>query len=178
VKYIASLPGLKPNPIIYQLDPWLFQDAATADRFTLYYTGITRLAKDILSAVVDRVNTMEPAYLFTLRSLKQLARSARDAIARRDTALLGQVLALSWEANKLIHESTTNDEVEALLGAVRGSYSAMKLLGAGGGGYILFLSDAAGTAVALREQLKSIRNDRARVVGMNVNLEGLRVTVS
>jgi galactokinase/mevalonate kinase-like predicted kinase len=178
VKYVTSLAGLKPNPIIYQLDPFLFQEPGSASRFTLYYTGITRLAKNILQEVVDRVNTMEPAYLFTLRSLKQLARGARQAIARRDTPALGRIMNLSWEANKLIHRSTTNDEVEALLGSVSGRYAAMKLLGAGGGGYILFLSDTAEAADALRESLASINDDRARLVGMSANLQGLQVTVS
>jgi galactokinase/mevalonate kinase-like predicted kinase len=178
VKYIASGAGLKPDPIVYQLDPFIFEDATSSSLFTLYYTGITRLAKNILQEVVARVNSMEPAYLFTLRYLKRLARYARDAISRHDMCGLSDVLSASWEANKLLHSSTTNDDVEGLLRKCSGLYSGMKLLGAGGGGYVLFLSKNAETASRLRECLGSIEHDRARLVSMKINKNGLRVSVS
>jgi galactokinase/mevalonate kinase-like predicted kinase len=178
VKYITSTPSLKPRPIIYQLDPHVFEDPELSSRFTLYYTGITRLAKNILQDVVDRVNSMEPAYLFTMRYLKRLARNARDAISYGDLSALGRVIGARWEANKLVHHSTTNDEVESLLNRLRGLHSGLKLLGAGGGGYLLLLSDSPETASRLRDRLESIDHDRARFVDLSINVDGLRVTVS
>ena len=178
VKYIVSRPGLRPDPVIYQLDPFLFQDPMRSAVFTLFYTGITRLAKNILQQVVDRVNGMEPAYLFTLRDLKRLARRAREAVSLRDGADLALVLKASWEANKRIHESTTNDEVEALVSRVEGLFSGMKLLGAGGGGFAVFMSDTVEQATRLRSVLSTLENDRARMVRMSLNTEGLQVSVS
>jgi galactokinase/mevalonate kinase-like predicted kinase len=178
VKYIESRPGLRPDPVVYQLDPFLFQDPRSAQLFTLYYTGATRLAKSILQDVVDRVNGMDPSYLYTLRSLKTIARAAREAISLRDLYGLGRALDASWQANKRIHPSTTNDEVEALLRGVRDGYAGMKLLGAGGGGFVLFLSDTVQQAEGLRTALARSENDRARVVGMSLNASGLEVTVS
>jgi hypothetical protein len=173
-----SAPGLKPQPIRYGLDPILFTDPGPSSRFTLYCTGITRLGKNILKDVVDRVNSMQPAYLFTLRFLKRIARSAREAIARHDLATLGETLNASWRANKLIHSSTTNDEVEALIDSMRGLFAGMKLLGAGGGGFVLFLSDSHDAACRLRDRLAAIDHERARVVDIKVNLDGLVVTTS
>ncbi|MGA2478417.1 MAG: L-fucokinase [Spirochaetia bacterium] len=178
VKYIVSRPGIRPDPVIYQLDPFLFQDPSQSALFTLFYTGITRLAKNILQEVVDHVNTMEPAYLFTLRALKMLARRAREAVSLRDGADLALVLKASWEANKRMHESTTNDEVEALLAQVAGLYSGMKLLGAGGGGFAVFMSDTREQADRLRAALARLENDRARMVSMSLNTAGLQVSVS
>jgi galactokinase/mevalonate kinase-like predicted kinase len=178
VKYIVSRPGIKPDPVIYQLDPFLFQDSAMSSLFTLYYTGITRLAKNILQEVVDRVNSADPAYLFTLRALKKLAQRAREAVSLRDAGGLARVLKASWEANKLMHESTTNDEVEALLGRVEGLYAGMKLLGAGGGGFAVFMSESAKQADRLRAALARLENDRARMVAMSLNAHGLQVSVS
>jgi galactokinase/mevalonate kinase-like predicted kinase len=178
VKYIQTRPGLRPDPVVFQLDPFLFQDPHTSSCFTLYYTGATRLAKNILQEVVGRSNSMDPAYLFTLRSLKGIARRARETIALRDRAGLAKVLTASWEANKRIHESTTNREVESLLSSVRDLYSGMKLLGAGGGGFVLFLSETPGDAEALQERLAGRDDERARVVGMGLNTSGLEVTVS
>jgi galactokinase/mevalonate kinase-like predicted kinase len=178
VKYIVSRPGLKPDPVIYQLDPFLFQNSTRSAVFTLFYTGITRLAKNILQEVVDRANGMEPSYLFTLRNLKRLARRAREAISLRDGADLALVLKESWETNKRIHESTTNDEVEALVSRVEGLFAGMKLLGAGGGGFALFISDTAEQATKLRTMLSILENDRARMVQMSLNTAGLQVSVS
>ena len=178
VKYISAMPGLRPNPMVYQLDPHVFLASESNALFSLYYTGITRLAKNILQEVVDRVNSMEPAYLFSLRYLKQLARSMREAVSQRDLAALGRLLSASWEENKLIHPSTSNEEVQRLLRNVHGLYSGMKLLGAGGGGFALFLSDSIEQANRLRDRLSAIEDERARLVDMKLNERGLQITVS
>jgi galactokinase/mevalonate kinase-like predicted kinase len=55
----------------------------------------------------------------------------------------------------------------------------MKLLGAGGGGYALFLSDSSRRAEELRRLLRErYENDRARIVDMSLNQAGLKVSVS
>jgi galactokinase/mevalonate kinase-like predicted kinase len=179
VKCVESRPGLRPHPVVHQLDPFLFQDRESLARFTLFYTGITRLAKSILADVVDRVNAADKAYLFTLRHLAQLALDAKDAIERRDGDALGEVIALSWAANRRIHASTTNEEVEELLAAALPHVAGVKLLGAGGGGYALFLSPDVRQAEALRALLCArFENERARLVDFSPSTRGLEVSVS
>jgi galactokinase/mevalonate kinase-like predicted kinase len=179
VKYIETQPGLKPRPLIYQLDPFLFEDPQASTCFTLFYTGMTRLAKNILQEVVDRVNEMEPAYLFTVRGLKALAQEAREAISLRSIPQLADVLNRSWRSNQRIHPSTTNDDIEALLADLKGLYIGMKLLGAGGGGYALFLSESPAQASRLRRRLKEKHEkDRSRLVDISLNRVGLLVSVS
>jgi galactokinase/mevalonate kinase-like predicted kinase len=179
VKFIETQPGMKPRPLIYQIDPFLFEDPQASACLTLFYTGITRLAKNILQEVVEGVNGMEPAYLFTVRGLKALSREAREAISLRDLPRLAEVLDLSWRSNQLIHPSTTNEEIEAMLEDLRGLYLGMKLLGAGGGGFALFVSASPAQAANLRERLREKHeNDRARIVDMSLNRQGLRVSVS
>ena len=182
VKFIESRPGLRPDPHVYQLDPFLFEDPASLSQMTLFYTGATRLAKNILQEVVDGFNGMTPAYLFTVRRIGALAHEARRAIATRDLDTLAAVIGESWRENKLIHHSTTNDEIEALLEEVRPYYQAVKLLGAGGGGYALFISARSGDAARLCAQLiqyaENTSNKRARLVDFCLNKEGLQVTAS
>jgi galactokinase/mevalonate kinase-like predicted kinase len=106
--------------------------------------------------------------------MKELAMDAREAIELRDLGRLADVLDASWEANKLVHPSTTNDEVEALLEGVSGLYEGAKLLGAGGGGYVLFLSKNPGQAEKLRERLRNrFANGQAGIVEMSLNPVGL-----
>jgi galactokinase/mevalonate kinase-like predicted kinase len=179
VKYIETKPGYKPNFLIHQLDPYLFSATGTINHFTLFYTGITRLAKNILQEVVDQANGNTPAYMFTLRRLKQLARDAKEAILRRNIHMLAEVVSQSWRENKLIHYSTSNAEIEELLTETNDSYSGAKLLGAGGGGYSLFISETVDRAERLRNTLKEkYENDKARIVDVSLNTEGLQVTVS
>jgi galactokinase/mevalonate kinase-like predicted kinase len=55
----------------------------------------------------------------------------------------------------------------------------MKLLGAGGGGFALFLSPDRGAVDALRGILtREFEDDRARIVDFSLNKRGLQVTVS
>jgi galactokinase/mevalonate kinase-like predicted kinase len=179
VKCVESRPGVRPRPVIHQLDPFLFQDRDSLSCFTLFYTGITRLARNILAEVVDQVNGCSKAYLFTLRHMAQLALDAKDAIERRDRDALGDVLALSWAANQRVHPSTTNDEVEEILAATRAHVRGVKLLGAGGGGYALFLSPDLREAEAVRDVLRRrFENERARLVDFSLSSVGLEVSVS
>jgi galactokinase/mevalonate kinase-like predicted kinase len=179
VKYVETRPGLKPNPLIYPIDPTLFEDRRTAPCFTLFYTGQTRLAKNILVDVVDRVNARSTAYLFTLRHMKELATRARDAIALRSIPAVAEVLSQSWSANKRIHASTSNPDMEHLLERTRPYCLGAKLLGAGGGGYALFLSATLEDADRLRQRLAvEFENERARLVDFRISIGGLEVSVS
>jgi galactokinase/mevalonate kinase-like predicted kinase len=179
LKLVESRPALKPRPLVRQLDPWIFEAPECAQRMTLFYTGVTRLAKNILKDVVDRVNGMDRAYLFTHARLAALAREASDAISLRDLDRLGRIVGESFRENKLVHESTTNAEIEAMVAATRPFCSGMKLLGAGGGGFAFFVSPEAEAARRLRALLASrFEDERARLVDLSLNKIGLEVTVS
>jgi galactokinase/mevalonate kinase-like predicted kinase len=179
VKCVESRPGLRPHPRVHQLDPFLFEDPASLACCTLFYTGITRLAKNILAEVVDQVNGSSKAYLFTLRHMAQLAVDAKSAIERRDLGSLADVVSLSWEAHKRVHPSPTNEEVERLLQATRPHFRGAKLLGAGGGGYALFLSPDRRDADVVRDVLRREFEDRrARLVDFSLSGCGLEVSVS
>ena len=179
VKCIQSRPGYRPHPVIHQLDPFLFQDRESLACYSLFYTGLTRLAKNILTDVVDEVNGGSKAYLFTLQHMAQLALDAKDAIERRDRRAIARILALSWEANKRVHPSTTNPEVEEIFSAAREYCDGAKLLGAGGGGYALFASPDRRRAEALRDLLRRRFEDaRARLVDLSLSTRGLEVSAS
>jgi galactokinase/mevalonate kinase-like predicted kinase len=179
IKYIESRPAMKPRPVVHQLDPWIFEAGECTERMTLFYTGVTRLAKRILKEVVDRVNGLERSYLFTHNRIAELAREGRDAVSRRDVGQLSHVISESFRENKLIHGSTTNNEIDAVIDATASSFNGMKLLGAGGGGFALFISPDAARARSLRSLLSErFENERARLVDFSLNKKGLEVTVS
>ncbi|MEI6386645.1 MAG: hypothetical protein WCQ50_08415 [Spirochaetota bacterium] len=146
---------------------------------TLFYSGITRLAKGLLQDVVRRVNGMERAYLFTHGRIGELAQDAREAIGFRDLDTLGRVIGETFRENKLIHESTTNADMERMIEETASCRIGVKLLGAGGGGFALFVSKDLELAGLLRRMLReSYEDDRARLVDFSLNKKGLEVTVS
>jgi galactokinase/mevalonate kinase-like predicted kinase len=58
-------------------------------------------------------------------------------------------------------------------------YTGMKLLGAGGGGFALFISETPKQADELKAILaRDFEDDRARLVDFSLNKRGLAVTVS
>ncbi|MFC1585453.1 L-fucokinase [Fibrobacterota bacterium] len=179
LKFIENKPGLKPEPLIRQLDSYLFQFGKSRACMTLFYTGIQREAKNIVEEVADEVNRMSPASLFTLKHIKQLALDTREAVELRDYEALSQCVNQSWEANKLMHSGATSKQVEALLEETRSCYTSVKLLGAGGGGFALFFSRDPGQAEKLKALLRrKFENDKARIVDFQLNQQGLKVSVS
>jgi galactokinase/mevalonate kinase-like predicted kinase len=146
---------------------------------TLFYSGITRLAKGLLQDVVKRANGMERAFLFTLGRIGELAEDAREAISLRDLDGLGWIIGESFRENKFIHECTTNADMERMIAATAPYRIGVKLLGAGGGGFALFVSQDIEGAQSLRRMLKEkYEDDRARLVEFGLNKKGLEVTVS
>ncbi len=179
IKYIESKPGYNPNFLIHKLDPYILIGKDTLECFTLFYTGITRLAKNILQDVVRQANENTPAYIFTLKYIKQLAVNAKDAISLRNMGMLAEVISQSWKANKYIHFSASNEEIERILYETRSYYTGVKLLGAGGGGYALFISKDVEQSKVLRKTLsKRFSNNKARLIDFSLNIEGLKVSVS
>lgn len=177
VKFTESRPGDKLNFDVEHLDEFLFRSPA-ADCLTLYYTGMTRLAKNILEEVVARVKSGDPLYLALHDWLKNLAERMRSALSRRNLGQFAILLDQSWEANKRIHSSVTNGDVEALLAEAKPHFLSAKLLGAGGGGYCLFVSQDSQQADRLRQALAAHQHDSARLVDFALNSAGLEVSVS
>jgi galactokinase/mevalonate kinase-like predicted kinase len=97
----------------------------------------------------------------------------------RDVDGLGRVIEESFRENKFIHESTTNGDMERMIAATAPYRIGVKLLGAGGGGFALFVSQDIEAAQSLRRILKEkYEDDRARLVEFGLNKKGLEVTVS
>jgi galactokinase/mevalonate kinase-like predicted kinase len=182
VKYIESQPCDESKFVvdldINHLDPFLFLNNESQKCFTLYYTGITRLAKSILKNVVSRVVNEEKEYLDIHDNIKHLAERARSAISKRNITDLGNTIKESWDANKNIHDSTSNEYIDNLLKKLKPYYIGAKLLGAGGGGYCLFVSESPEQAQKLRKKINELSKGTSRIVEWSLNTEGLRVSLS
>lgn len=179
VKIVSAQPGLVPDPQIHYLPSDLLDPLVNGGQTLLYYTGITRLAKNILEQVVGRYLDRNRSSMATLKQIYQVARQTAEAISRKDIAAFGALVNTAWELNKELDPNSTNDEVEALLQRIKPYCFGAKLLGAGGGGFLLMVCKSAEAARTIRTELeKNPSNERARFFDYNVNPKGLTVTVS
>ena len=130
--------------------------AAFAERFVLYYTGIRRIAKDLLAQVVGRYLAREVQTVQVLHSIKTLAVEMAHAMRESDWDYLGSLLDRHWLLNQILDPHTTNAPINALLEQVRPYISGAKLAGAGGGGFLMLLAKSPDDAQDLRRFLASL----------------------
>lgn len=179
IKLIETAPGLAQQPTLSWLPDHLFGHEFANHRILLYYTGVTRLAKNILAEIVRGIFLNSPAHLGLIKEIGDNAKFAAAAIQQCDYDQLGAAIRNSWRLNQRLDAGTNPPQVAAILDAVQDYLSAAKLLGAGGGGYLLMLAKDEEAAARIRQKLTSEPpNPRARFVSVGLSDTGLQLTRS
>ncbi len=177
-KIISTRPGLIPDPTIHYLPTDVIDPKINGGCTLLYYTGITRLAKDILEQVVGRYLHRDRRTGNTLRRIHELPTGMADAISRKDLAEFGRLTDTAWRLNQELDPNSTNAEVESVMARIRPFVHGAKLVGAGGGGFMYMVCRSSEQAQRLRAELESgPPNPRARFFDFSIDAEGLVVTV-
>jgi hypothetical protein len=123
---------------------------AELERLTLlFYTGIWRVARDLLQQVVGSYPGRETACVQVLHSSKTLAMEFSYAIREGD-----------WELNQPLDANATNALINLLLQAVRPFTRGVKLAGAGGGGFLILLAPSDKV-----QELRQFLSEKARNAG-------------
>lgn len=112
------------------------------DNLLLFFTGFERRAGHILSDQKVRSEQGDAAMLQNLHEVKELGFRSRDALLSGDTAGFGALLHEQWEQKKRRSNGMTNPQIDEWyeLGLRNGALGG-KLVGAGGGGFLLFYSE-------------------------------------
>jgi galactokinase/mevalonate kinase-like predicted kinase len=102
-----------------------------------------------------------------------------EAMSGKDTRRFGELIDVAWNLNKRIDPDSTTDVIEGILARIKPHIYGAKLLGAGGGGFLLMVCRTQEDAAAVRRLLNDAPpNDRARFFDFDISAEGLAVTVS
>jgi len=173
-KLVASGPGLHQR-LRVQPVPWTKEREAEFEQLTvLFYTGVRRVARDLLQQVVGSYLARETASVQVLHSIKTLALEMSYAMQEGEWDHLGELLNRHWELNKILDPNTTNAPIEALLDSLRPFTRGIKLAGAGGGGFLILLARSE-KVDHLREFLqKRTRACGGAVYDWRIAREGLR----
>jgi D-glycero-alpha-D-manno-heptose-7-phosphate kinase len=145
-QYIAAYGGLQliqfmPNGQVY-VDPVICRPETLQElnrRLMLFFIGGARNARDVLGK--QRMNTDEK--MPALRRLRDLAFELKDILTLgRDLNAFGHGLHQAWEAKKCLEKSIHNSAIDEYYAkALEAGALGGKLLGAGGGGFLLFFCE-------------------------------------
>lgn len=137
--------------------------SSICDRFSLLFTGRTRSANDLLTTQNARTEVNRES----LDSMVAQAEAARRAVLESDVDSLSDLLREGWRAKRGLAEGISMPEIDSLFSILAEcGAGGGKLLGAGGGGFILFEGGAEVTE-AMREAIPG-----ARIIPLEVDAIG------
>jgi D-glycero-alpha-D-manno-heptose-7-phosphate kinase len=111
-------------------------------RLLLCYSGGTRISAGIIEDQVNRYIQKEKVSIEALDKTKALAIAMKNALLLGKIKEFGELMNEAWEAKKCFSSRITNAKIDEMYGIARKSGAlGGKLLGAGGGGFLLLLCE-------------------------------------
>jgi D-glycero-alpha-D-manno-heptose-7-phosphate kinase len=103
----------------------------------MFYLGTQRKASDILSE--QKKNTSEEDKTNTLKKMVELVYELQSSLENGHMNEMGKILHENWMLKQQLASAITNPEInECYETALKNGATGGKLLGAGGGGFMLF----------------------------------------
>ena len=141
------------------------------DNLVLFFTGFTRSASGILRDQQVRSSSNDRAILDNLSFIKQLGYESKEAIGSGDLHEFARLMNVHWEHKKRRSPGMSNDAIDEYYRlAMKSGALGGKLIGAGGGGFLLLYTEQktglrrAMTEAGLREVRVRFDFDGTRVV--------------
>jgi D-glycero-alpha-D-manno-heptose-7-phosphate kinase len=109
---------------------------ALQSHLMLVFTGISRTANEVAETVVTNMKNKAS----DMRTMQQMVDQAIDIVssAKTDLVEFGKLLRQAWQLKRALSDRVTNATVDDLIdSAMRAGAIGGKLLGAGGGGFML-----------------------------------------
>lgn len=179
VKLLQTTDGFGQVPLVRWLPTDVYTQPECRACHLLYYTGITRTAKQILAEIVRRMFLNSRDQLLLLRQMKMHAMEMYDAIQRQDFVQMGRLVRTTWQQNQLLDSGTNPEAVRRLTDLIDDLCLGYKLPGAGGGGYLYMVAKDPEAAARIRQILTEHRpNANARFVEMSLSSMGLQISRS
>lgn len=133
------------------------------ENLMLFYTGLTHSAGEILKEQNANV-VSEDAKFQNLVRMTELAYDMRAALVQGDLDTFGDILNQNWLLKKELASSISNHTVDHYYNlAIESGARGGKLLGAGGGGFLLFYCD--------KKHQKRVRSVLSDLVELPFSLE-------
>ena len=144
-------------------------------RLMMFYTNIQRDANDILAEQSHKAQTGEKVAVRAMHRIKEIGAMVKEAIERGDIDGFGKLLHDHWQEKKAISSKMSSSNVDGWYekalhhGALGG-----KLMGAGGGGFLLFCCKNG----KRRELRSAMEKEGLRYMDFQFDWEGSKVLVN
>src|SRR5207244_1939291 len=140
------------------------------DNLLLFFTGFSRSAASILQDQKTRSQQVEGEMLANLHYVKELGIRSQHALEAGNCLLFGELMHEHWEHKKRRSRQMSNPQIDEWyeLGRRHGAVGG-KLVGAGGGGFLLFYTE---NRKSLREAMAQAGLEEVR---FRFDFEGTKV---
>jgi D-glycero-alpha-D-manno-heptose-7-phosphate kinase len=143
------------------------------DNLLLFFTGISRSASSILKDQVDKSKANDSKMVENLHFTKDLGLRSKAALVNGDTKKFGELMHEHWEHKKARSSGMTSDFIDvAYAQAIQTGAVGGKLVGAGGGGFLMFYAD---DKERLRRKMSELGLEEVR---FQFDFEGTKVILS
>jgi D-glycero-alpha-D-manno-heptose-7-phosphate kinase len=147
-QYIASFGGLshftfEPDGTVKAARLEVSSDTLCQleENLLMFFTGYSRSSETILKDQKKRTETEDDEMIRNLHHTKQLGYATKDALERGDVDAYGEIMHEHWQHKRARSRGMSNQCIDHWYdtGRANGAIGG-KLIGAGGGGFLLFLA--------------------------------------
>jgi D-glycero-alpha-D-manno-heptose-7-phosphate kinase len=176
-QYIAAFGGLtcfrfNPNGYVDATPLKISQDALynLEDNLLLFFTGYSRSAATTLKEQDSKTKTNDRDMVNNLHFVKELGRESKEALESGNLGKFAELMNVHWEHKKKRSQKMSNDQIdEWYYLALKNGALGGKLIGAGGGGFLMFYTE---DRVRLRQAMHAAGLEEVR---FRFDFEGTRV---
>jgi len=143
------------------------------DNLLLFFTGFSRSASGILQDQHTKSQKNDKEMLDNLHYVKDLGYKSKDALESGNALLFGELMHEHWENKKRRSGGMSNSQIDEWYElALKNGAIGGKLVGAGGGGFLMFMAND-------RNKLrKTMKNAGLEEVRFRFDFEGTKVISS
>jgi D-glycero-alpha-D-manno-heptose-7-phosphate kinase len=140
------------------------------DNLLLFFTGYTRSASKILKEQDDKTRRMDKAMVENLDFVKELGVQSKDALEAGELRDFARFMDVHWQRKKERSGGMSNPTINAWYDyAMQNGALGGKLIGAGGGGFLMFYTEE---VTKLR---RAMRQQGLREVRFRFDFEGTKL---
>ncbi len=148
-QYISAFGGITcfrflPND---QVEAWPLKISTETlynleDNLLLFFTGYSRTASDMLKEQDVKSRDADGEMIANLHFVKEIGRKSREALEAGDLARYAELMNVHWESKKRRSAGMSNDRIDEWYALARENGAlGGKVIGAGGGGFLMFYAD-------------------------------------
>jgi D-glycero-alpha-D-manno-heptose-7-phosphate kinase len=142
------------------------------DNLILFFTGYSRSASAILKEQDDKSKTEDDEITRNLHFVKELGKQSKDVLESGNLIRFGELMNEHWEHKKKRSKSMSNGRIDEWYDLALGNGAiGGKLIGAGGGGFLMFYTE---DKMKLRHVLM---NEGLEEVRFKFDFEGTKVII-